>query len=242
MNPTHYTNHLGQAIGEPVTEWNPPARPDSTVLQGRYARLEPLDCDRHSEQLFSANCADTENRIWTYLPYGPFADLADYQTWIKQVSAQPDPWFYAITDKRSGKALGVASYLRISPNDGSIEVGHINFSPALQGSIIATDAMFLMMQNAFQLGYRRYEWKCDALNAGSRRAALRLGFSFEGIFRQATIYKNRNRDTAWFSIIDRAWSEIETTFDQWLDSENFDIDGKQKSSLSSQAMRNLENP
>jgi RimJ/RimL family protein N-acetyltransferase len=235
-----HTNELGQPIGAPIKDWRPPIAPDNKILQGRYARLEPLDSDRHSEQLFSANQKDTENRIWTYMPYGPFSSLSDYQGWVKQVSALSDPWFYAIIDKHSGLALGVASYLRIHPTVGTIEVGHINFSPDLQGSVIATDAMFVMMQNVFRLGYRRYEWKCDALNEASRRAATRLGFRFEGIFRQATMYKHRNRDTAWFSIIDSEWPDIEIAHDQWLDSDNFDDGGMQKSSLSEQTIQHLE--
>ena len=139
-----------------------------------------------------------------------------------------DPLFHAIVDNATGKAIGLASYLRIDPASGSIEVGHINYSPLLQRTPAATEAMYLMMQRVFELGYRRYEWKCDALNARSRAAAQRYGFSFEGIFRQATVYKGRNRDTAWYAIIDREWPALQAAFLQWLDPSNFDADGRQR--------------
>jgi RimJ/RimL family protein N-acetyltransferase len=170
--------------------------------------------------------------MWTYLPYGPFATLDSYHVWAMDVCKRPDPMFYAIVDKTTDRAVGVASYLRIDPAAGSIEVGHINYSPLLQRTPAGTEAMFLMMERAFALGYRRYEWKCDSLNAPSRAAAQRLGFSFEGIFRQATVMKGRNRDTAWFAVIDREWPTLKSAFQRWLNPSNFDESGKQRARLS----------
>ena len=162
------------------------------------------------------------------MSYGPFASLDAYRDWMHGVCARDDPLFHAIIDAASGKAVGVASYLRIDPAAGSIEVGHLLYSPLLQRTRAATEAMYLMMKRAFDLGYRRYEWKCDALNAPSRAAAQRLGFSYEGVFRQATVYKGRNRDTAWLSVIDREWPELEQAYTRWLAPANFDADGKQR--------------
>jgi RimJ/RimL family protein N-acetyltransferase len=170
--------------------------------------------------------------MWTYLAYGPFASLTSYREWMQSVCKANDPLFFAVIDLKSRQPVGVASYLRIDPAVGSIEVGHLAYSPLLQRTPAATESMFLMMRQAFQLGYRRYEWKCDALNAPSRSAAERLGFTFEGIFRQATIYKQRNRDTAWYSIIDTEWPRLETAFQWWLDPANFDAQGKQQIRLS----------
>ena len=147
---------------------------------------------------------------------------------MQRVCLGDDPLFHAIIDSATGKAIGVASYLRIDPASGSIEVGHINYSPLLQRTPAATEAMYLMMQRVFELGYRRYEWKCDALNARSRAAAQRYGFSFEGVFRQATVYKGRNRDTAWYAAIDQEWPALQAAFLQWLDPANFDQDGRQR--------------
>jgi RimJ/RimL family protein N-acetyltransferase len=200
-----YLNNLGQPIGFPLTEWKPPPLPPRETMAGVYCRLEPLRPDRVAAELFSAFSADSTGGIWTYFPYGPFHSLASYRQWMEDECSSDDPLFFAIVRLVDEKPLGVASYLRIAPASGSIEVGHVALAPALQRSNVATEAMYLMMKNAFGLGYRRYEWKCDALNAASRAAAQRLGLSFEGIFRQATIYKNRNRDTAWYAAIDREW-------------------------------------
>lgn len=216
-------------VGDIVEGWAPPPAPGPDVLQGRYCRLERFDPARHAGDLFAAN--RTDDRIWDYLPYGPFAELAAYRAWADTVARQPDPFFYAILDEE-GRARGVASWLRITPAAGSIEVGHINLSPALQQSRAATETMFLMMKWAFDAGYRRYEWKCDALNLPSRRAAERLGLSYEGIFRQATVVKGRNRDTAWFAAIDKDWPALKRAFETWLDPANFDAAGRQRQSLS----------
>ena len=170
--------------------------------------------------------------MWTYLPYGPFPDLAAYRTWMEAKWLGTEPLFFAIVDAASGRATGVASYLRIDPASGAIEVGHLGYSPRLQRTPAATEAMFLLMARAFALGYRRYEWKCDALNEPSRAAALRLGFTFEGIFRQATVVRGRNRDTAWYSVIDAEWPALRAAFEHWLAPENFDADGRQRVRLS----------
>jgi len=200
-------------------------------MSGAYCRLEPLDAARHAADLFEANRRDADGRMWTYLAYGPFDTLDAYRSWAERMAASDDPLFFAVVDTASGRAAGVASYLRIDPPNGAIEVGHIAYSPALQRTRASTEAMYLMMRRAFTLGYRRYEWKCDALNASSRAAAERLGFSFEGIFRQATVYKGRNRDTAWYAAIDRDWPRLERVFTRWLEPENFDDDGRQRARL-----------
>lgn len=220
-------NELGEPIGFAVRDWRAPDPPSRQPIVGRTCRLEVLDPERHTDDLHAANMQDREGRIWTYLPYGPFAGLDEYGKWADEVSKGSDPLFYAIVDSVLEKAVGVASYLRISPASGSIEVGHINYSPLLQRTPAATEAMYLMMKRVFEAGYRRYEWKCDALNARSRSAAQRLGLSYEGIFRQATIYKGRNRDTAWYATIDREWPELESAFVRWLDASNFDAEGRQ---------------
>jgi RimJ/RimL family protein N-acetyltransferase len=201
------------------------------VLEGRWCRLEPLDPDRHARALHEANALDTEGRNWTYLPVGPFASFEDYDRWLRAMAAGADPLFFTLIDAAPDRPVGVASYLRIDPPAGSIEVGHINFSPLAQRTRAATESMFLMMREAFRLGYRRYEWKCDALNGPSRAAAERLGFTFEGIFRQATVYKGRNRDTAWYSILDGEFPVLERAFGRWLTPDNFDVDGRQRRRL-----------
>lgn len=227
-----HTNSLGQPIGFPLPDWTPPPVPPRSPMDGRYCRLEPLGPEAHAAELHAANLEDAEGRIWTYLGVGPFERLEDYRAWIERSCLGGDPMFFAVRDLATGRAAGVASYLRIDPASGSIEVGHINFAPALQRTRAATEAMLLMMATVFALGYRRYEWKCDSLNAKSRAAAERLGFRFEGIFRQATVYKGRNRDTAWFSILESEWPRLNAAFEAWLDPANFDADGRQRRSLS----------
>ncbi len=228
------TNHLGQPIGEPVPGWAPRPRPAPRSLEGRWCRLEPLDPSCHVEDLYHANRMDGQGRMWAYLSYGPFEDLQAYRQWAEQAAGSQDPLFFAILAGEPLRAAGVAAYLRIKPGDGSIEVGHLAFSPALQHTTAATEAMALMMATAFDdLGYRRYEWKCDSLNAPSRRAAVRLGFVYEGTFRQATVVRGRNRDTAWFSVTDREWPQIKEAFRRWLEPSNFGPDGRQRVALSS---------
>jgi RimJ/RimL family protein N-acetyltransferase len=225
-------NHLSQPVGLIVHDWKPPHHPGREPMLGRFCRLEPLDPMRHAQSLYASNAVDVEGKNWTYLPYGPFESLESYRAWIEQYCAGNDPLFFAIIDLASDRAAGVSSYLRINPGSGSIEVGHINLSPQFQRTPSATEAMYLMMARAFGLGYRRYEWKCDALNAPSRAAARRLGLSFEGVCRQTTIVKGRNRDTAWYAAIDPEWPAIQNAFLQWLSPSNFDERGKQRSKLS----------
>ena len=236
-------NELGQPIGAAVPGWTARARPPRSPMAGRYARVEPLAPLRHADDLYAANAAeettpyaanaaDRDGRMWTYMGYGPFADLESYRAHLERQAASADPLFFAILDRADGCAKGIASYLRLDPANGVIEVGHIALSPGLQRTRAATEAMHLMMRRAFdELGYRRYEWKCDDLNAPSRRAAERLGFRYEGTFRQAMVYKGRNRDTAWYAVLDAEWPTLRAAFEAWLDPANFDADGRQRRSL-----------
>ncbi|WP_410499950.1 GNAT family N-acetyltransferase [Chitinibacter sp. S2-10] len=225
-----YLNEFGQPLGDIVENWQGAIFPQRQVLQGWDCRVEPLDVARHGDALWQAFGADS-GAMWTYLVSGPFADQAGFEVWLGSVAQQSDPQFYAIVDANSGLALGLAAYLRIDPVAGSIEIGWLHFSPALQKTRLATAAMVLMMSYAFSLGYRRYEWKCNALNAPSRNAAQRLGFQYEGTFRQATVNKRRNRDTAWYSIIDQEWPRLQTAYEQWLAQDNFDSADRQKRRL-----------
>ena len=229
---SEHRNSLGQPVGFPMPGWRAPPRPPRTAMTGRYCRVEPLDPDRHAAALCAANALDANGAGWTYLSSGPLVTLDDFHEWMRTSCRGEDPLYYAIVSLPDEKAVGVASYMRIDPKAGAIEIGGIKYSPLLQRTRAATEAMYLMMQHVFELGYRRYEWKCDTLNAPSRAAAQRYGFSYEGIFRQATVYKNRSRDTAWFSIIDSEWPAIDAAFTRWLAPENFDAGGKQRVSLS----------
>jgi RimJ/RimL family protein N-acetyltransferase len=230
---SQHKNHLGQPIGAPVPDWTERKRPARTPMLGRFCRLEPLDPARHCAELFEAMQRDTEHRNWTYLPVGPFDSLAAFRAWADGVATGDDPIFFTAIDLETGRAVGYASYLRIDPKNGSIEVGHINYSPLLQRRPAATETMFLMMRRVFdELGYRRYEWKCNDQNRPSRGAAARLGFTYEGTFRQVQVVKGHNRDTAWFSILDTEWPALKAAFERWLAPENFDDAGKQRESLS----------
>ena len=223
------TNEFGQPIGLPIPDWTPPSLPARLTMQGRWCTVEPFDADAHLPDLFEALSAIESD--WTYLPYGPFEDIPSFRGWAQATCLGDDLLFYTVRDNASGKAAGVASLMRITPRSGTIEVGHIHLGPVLKGSRAATEAMFLMMEYAFSLGYRRYEWKCDALNEPSRNAALRLGFVFEGTWRQGTVYKGRNRDTDWFSIVDAEWPRLRDGFRRWLDPDNFDRTGRQRRRL-----------
>ncbi|WP_108257537.1 GNAT family N-acetyltransferase [Mangrovicoccus ximenensis] len=224
-------NEFGQPVGEDVTIALPRPRPEPVMLEGRHVRLEPLAM-AHAAGLFAEVGGASRASLWTYMPQGPFADMPAFGAWMQTAVESRDPLFSAILDRQTGAPLGFASFLRIAPEIGSVEVGFIMFSKALQGTVHATEAMALMMSHVFDgLGYRRYEWKCDALNAPSRRAAERLGFRHEGIFRQATAYKGRNRDTAWFAATDGDWPRLKAGFDAWLAPENFDAEGRQIRSL-----------
>jgi RimJ/RimL family protein N-acetyltransferase len=227
-----HRNELDQPVGEPLPSWTARPRPPHAVMQGRWCRLEPLDAARHAGALHEAYAADADGRNWTYLPYGPFASAQDYAAAVASVQNDRETLFYAVVEPHSGRPLGVASYLRIDPEMGSIEVGHLRYAPALQGTTMATEAMYLMMKHVFdELGYRRYEWKCDSLNGPSRAAAERLGFTYEGTFRQAAVYKSRNRDTSWYSITDAEWPAIKRALEGWLDAANFDSRGRQRRRL-----------
>jgi RimJ/RimL family protein N-acetyltransferase len=218
-------------IGPRVDNWTPPPTPAGIRLEGRYAVLEPLDAEAHAALLFRAY--EGHDALWDYMLCGPFHSAAQYHRWVRDTVAEKGHVFYAIKNLETGMFEGVASYLRINPAAGSIEVGNINYSPALQRTRAATEAMALMMGWAFDAGYRRYEWKCNALNLPSRRAGQRLGLSFEGVFRQALVAKGRNRDTAWFAAIDSEWPALQEAFRVWLDPSNFDDSGRQIESLSS---------
>jgi RimJ/RimL family protein N-acetyltransferase len=234
---TDHHNALGQPVGAPLPMAFPRQRPPTTAMPGRYCSVIPTDVAAHATGLFDALRADGEGRNWTYLPYGPFDTLAELRNWMQATCTGPDPLFHTIVDT-AGRPLGLASYLRIDPATAVIEVAHIHLSPALQRTAAATEAMFLMMARVFDdMGYRRYEWKCDALNAPSRRAARRLGFTYEGTFRKATHYKGRNRDTAWFSVTDDEWPALGSMFRQWLSADNFTAEGQQVRPLD--AMRSI---
>ena len=220
-----------QPVGRAVPGWTARESPPATPMAGRYVRVERLEA-AHAADLFEANAEDRDGSHWTYLFDEKPRTIGAYQAWVARAASTQDPMFHAIVDLVTGKPAGVAAYMRIDRSHGVIEVGHINFAPRLQRTRQATEAIFLMMARAFdELGYRRFEWKCDSLNAPSRAAALRFGFTFEGIFRQAIVYKGRNRDTAWYSITDAEWPAIKAAFDAWLDPSNFDASGRQRSRL-----------
>jgi RimJ/RimL family protein N-acetyltransferase len=217
-------------LGALLSGWQAPAPPDGQPLEGRFVRLERMSPDTHAADLFRAY--NGHDALWDYMPYGPFSSSAGYHRWAKDTACGADPLFYVLRDLGTGLCGGVASYLRVTPAAGSIEVGHICLAPEIARGRVWTEAMFLMMEWAFSNGYRRYEWKCNALNLASRRAAQRLGFSYEGIFRQATVIKGRNRDTAWFAVIDAEWPALREAYAAWLSPRNFDAKGRQKERLS----------
>jgi RimJ/RimL family protein N-acetyltransferase len=216
-----------------AVDTDPAQRPQPISMAGRIITLEPFDRLAHAGPLYEATHGPESEAQYRYMGDGPFANRAAFESAFEQKQKSSDPIFWAIIDKATGLPVGQASYLRIEPSNRVIEVGNIIFSPALQHTVGATEAMYLMARHVFdELGYRRYEWKCNALNEPSRRAALRLGFVFEGIFRQHMIVKGRNRDTAWFSMLDAEWPQRKASFEQWLAPSNFDAAGKQKLSLS----------
>jgi RimJ/RimL family protein N-acetyltransferase len=221
-------NEFGQTIGMPVPGWHGAQTPGAVPLAGRYCRIERANVERHADDLYEAYRAAPDSRDWTYLNVGPFETLDAYRDHLTRAAALVDPLHHAVVDLATGKAAGTLALMRIDAANGVAEVGHVTFSQRLQKTRAATEAIFLLMKHAFDgLGYRRFEWKCDALNAPSRAAALRYGFTFEGIFRQAIVYRGRNRDTAWFSIIDSEWPAIREGFTVWLEPSNFDAQGKQ---------------
>ena len=216
-------------VGPVVADFTAPPAPGPARIEGRYVTLERLDPARHAADLFAANRG--QDWVWDYMPYGPFADLEAYRDWQAAMAARADPFFYALRDNATGQVGGLASYLRIDPGNGVIEIGHIEIAPTLQRSPAATEAISLMIGWAFDAGYRRVEWKCNALNEPSRRAALRYGFAYEGTFRQHMIIKGQNRDSAWYAIIDADWPELAPAHAEWLAPANFDAAGRQRVSL-----------
>ena len=225
-------NEYGQMIGESMEGYTPGELPAINLLEGRYARIEALSVEKHAEDLLTVYGPDTPQEMWTYLFQESVADLEELVSLLNQMLARKGRFYYAIVDKESGKALGTFSLMRIDPANRVIEVGAVTYSPALQKTRMATEAQYLLARYVFEdLGYRRYEWKCDALNQASRKAAERLGFTYEGCFRQAVVYKGRTRDTDWLSIIDQEWPAIKERFEAWLDPTNFEANGQQKQSL-----------
>ncbi len=222
------TNQFAQPIGDRLGDWTPPHAPPPRPLKGRTVSLHPLDPSAHAPALASA-FADASDSLWTYMTFGPFDGAAELESTLRSLTEQPDWLPYTIMV--DGDALGFACYLRINPPDGVIEIGSITFSPRLQRTTAATEAIYLMIHNVFDLGYRRCEWKCDDLNEPSHAAAIRLGFTYEGTFRNATHYKGRSRDTAWYAIVDREWPGLDMAFQRWLSPDNFDDRGGQRRSL-----------
>jgi RimJ/RimL family protein N-acetyltransferase len=222
-----------RTVGEIVNS-APSPRPQRTTLEGRTVRIVPLDAQAHLDDLFTATSGPEHEHLWTYMFEYPFQNRNSFDAYLQRKQESPDPLFYAIIDKPSDDAVGWAAFMRMEPLHRVIEVGSIMFTPRLQRTVGATEAMYLMARHAFEdLNYRRYEWKCDALNEPSRHAALRLGFKFEGLFRQHMVVKDRNRDTAWYSMLDSEWPARKAAFEQWLSPANFDDKGNQRVSLSS---------
>jgi RimJ/RimL family protein N-acetyltransferase len=218
----------GRPVGRDIDS-RPAQRPDAVKLQGRYGAVERLEASKHDASLW--NAVRGHDELWTYMAYGPFADQAAFSGWLASRAALVDPYYYAIVEP-SGRAVGLVTLMSIRPDMRVVEVGNVLLGPSLQGTALATEAQYLLARYAFEvLGYRRYEWKCDALNAASRRAALRFGFSFEGIFRDHMIIKGRSRDTAWFAMLESEWPARKAAFERWLAPENFAADGAQKRKL-----------
>lgn len=221
-------NDHGQPVGPDLDGWSPPAHPEQLALAGRWVSVEPLSIARHGPALFEELGTAPES-LWTYMTFGPFATAGDFDATLADLSDYPRTIPFVFTVE--GRPLGFAVYMRIEPSLGVIEIGSIVLSPHMQRTRAATEALYLMIGNVFDLGYRRCEWKCDDLNARSRSAAERLGFKYEGTFRKAIHYKGRSRDTAWYSIIDAEWPSLDVTFQRWLEPSNFDREGRQVKSL-----------
>lgn len=225
-------NAYGQPVGPLLPGWTARPLPPRRAIEGRYCVLEPLDAARHADDLHAAYAQAPDGRDWTYLGVERPADLAGTRAHIERAAQSADPMHFAVVDPQSGRAIGTLALMRIDPANGAIEVGSVNFSPLLKHTPMSTEAQHLLMKLAFdELGYRRYEWKCDNFNEPSKRAAMRLGFQFEGVFRQAVVYKGRSRDTAWFSITDGEWPMLRTAFERWLAPANFDAEGRQRMAL-----------
>jgi len=214
-----------------VRDWVPPPRPTRHTFLGRHCRLEPVSRERHGARLYAAYMEAPDDRDWTYLFHERPTTLPRFESYLAELEQSEDPLHFSIIETATSWPAGTAALMRIEPRHGSIEVGSIAFAPRLQRTVAATESMYLLMRLAFELGYRRYEWKCDSLNAPSRAAAERYGFRFEGIFRSAVVYKGRNRDTAWYSITAAEWPAVRGALEAWLDPKNFDGSGRQQRSL-----------
>lgn len=226
-------NHFGQPVGDALPDWQPRPAPQRHTLQGRLCYLEPL-AGKHAEALFAAHQLAPDTRSWTWLLREPDSSVEEFSAWVASVAELSDPLHFAVIDRQTRQPVGSLALMRIDANNGVIEVGHVHFSPLLSRTAMATEAHWLLMRYAFDtLGYRRYEWKCNSLNEPSRRAARRLGFHYEGRFRQALVIKGHNRDTDWFSIIDAEWPQIDSAMQRWLASDNFSADGQQIRTLES---------
>jgi RimJ/RimL family protein N-acetyltransferase len=224
-----------------LASWTARPCPERRVFEGRYARLEPLDPARHGDELFEAGSGSGADDLWRYLWDGPYPDRSAFEGWLTRAASTDDPLFFAIRDRASGRIEGRFAFLRIDPANGVIETGHILYGLRLARTRAATEALYLQASHVFDdLGYRRFEWKCDNANEPSKGAALRFGFTFEGAFRQHMIVKGRNRDTAWFAMLDREWLVLRTAFERWLAPENFDQSGRQRRSLAE--LRNEARP
>ena len=229
-------NEFQQPIGTPLPGWTARRPPERVTLTGRLCKVEPLDAARHALDLHTGYVLATNNQDWTYMTMGPFRSADDYRSYVESIVSSSDPMHFAVVDIATQRAVGTLALMRIDVANGVIEVGSVMFSSLLKRTPLSTEAQYLLMKYVFEdLQYRRYEWKCDAFNEPSRRAAARLGFQFEGVFRQAVVYKGRSRDTAWFSIIDAEWPARRSAFERWLDPKNFDQEGKQLSSLDEMA-------
>lgn len=225
------TNEFGQPIGDPVSGWNGCPQPGDVTLTGRACRLERINVAKHADDLFAVY-SQSDGRMWTYMLEEPFTKIEEFHEYMDRCARSTDPRHYTVIDLATSKAIGTMSLMRIDPKNGVIEVGFVTFSPLLQRSTHSTEAQFLLMAYVFdELGYRRYEWKCDSLNEPSRKAAERLGFIFEGIFHGDRVYKGRNRDTAWFAITVDRWPKLKAEFEAWLSLDNFDSQGHQIKSL-----------
>ena len=225
-------NEYDQPIGPPVPNWEARPFPPHKAIEGRFCRLEPINAKSHGVELYTALASAPDSRAWTYLFTEPFANQHECMLYLESMQASKDPMFFAVVDRQSQRAVGYLTLMRIDPTHGVIEVGNINYSPLLQRTPAATEVQYLLMKLVFDtLGYRRFEWKCDSLNTPSQSAALRLGFTFEGVFRQAMVYKGRSRDTAWFSLVDCEWQAVKAAIETWLSPDNFESDGSQCMSL-----------
>lgn len=229
---SHTPHSPALTVGAPLPDWSGRPSPQPLTLEGRHCRVEPLDVAKHVEDLVAAFRA-TSTSSWVHLFVGPFDNDAGIRSWLTDAANSKDYIYFAITDHATGRAGGVCAYMRPDPANGVIEIGSVHYSDILKRTPATTEAMFLLMRHVFEdLGYRRYEWKCNSFNTPSRRTALRLGFRFEGIFRNHLVVKGHNRDTAWFSIIDSEWPTLKSAYENWLAPENFDRDGRQRISLS----------